>query len=158
MLQDATDFLVKRDRVYSSRPDILSLPEFKPTAIFYIADIMAKRLADEKLNNESTVSESEGVGNPHDCLAVNAPRLFLVLSTNLGSWYDLDPSTHSFRLYFLCDYDYERGVAHNTRPQRIHIFDHPGYDLDQPPEFLQQFGHYALTILEAVMNGSNDDK
>lgn len=151
--QDVTDFLVWRDHV-SSRPDILSLPEFKPTANFYIAEKVAKRLSDEELNNKSIVGEPEGVGNLHDCLAVNASRLFLVLPTNLGSWNDLDPSTHSSRLYFLCDYDYERGDITTCTHT---IFTSPTIQ-DMILTDLQSSCHFALTILEAAMNVSNDDE
>lgn len=32
-----------------------------------------------------------------------APHWFLVLPADLGSWNDSDPTTHNFRLYFICD-------------------------------------------------------
>ncbi|KAG0030600.1 hypothetical protein BGZ81_002465 [Podila clonocystis] len=40
--------------------------------------------------------------------------------------------------------------AHDMHPQHIHISDHPGYELDRHLEFFQQFGHFALIILEAI--------
>lgn len=78
-----------------------------------------------------------------------APHFFLVLPSNLALWNDMDPATHTLRLYFICD---PRSSA-TLIPQPIHLTDHPGYDLGRPLEFFQQYGQYALTLLNMVKYG-----
>ncbi|KAI9241322.1 MAG: hypothetical protein BYD32DRAFT_448802 [Podila humilis] len=88
------------------------------------------------------------------------PRLFLVLPKDLSQWNDRDPTTHQFRLFFLCDFDYHVGfptVDSNQPsqkvPRHVHVCDHPGYDLDRPSEFFQQFGQISLAMLELIKFG-----
>ncbi|KFH73479.1 hypothetical protein MVEG_00695 [Podila verticillata NRRL 6337] len=78
-----------------------------------------------------------------------APHLFLVLPSNLALWDDMDPATHTLRLYFMCDSRSSAALS----PQHIHLMDHPGYDLDRPLEFFQQYGQYVLTLLNMVKHG-----
>lgn len=85
------------------------------------------------------------------CLEYPAPHLFIILPTDLEYWKDLDATTHSFRLYFLCDS--RSSLTSNLQPQHIHVLEHQGYDLLKPQEFFQQFGQYALTILTMVKDG-----
>ncbi|KFH74056.1 hypothetical protein MVEG_01269 [Podila verticillata NRRL 6337] len=80
--------------------------------------------------------------------------LFIVLPSDLDSWNDSDPSTHKFRLYFLCDtrrqaVDLER----KDLPQHVHLANHPGYSLKRPQEFFQLYGDYALRALQMVKHG-----
>lgn len=96
----------------------------------------------------------------HHFLEFNSPRLFLVLPKDLKQWSDQDPTTHQFRLYFLCEFDYwldfpVADFAHTLRaaPAHIHISDHPGYDLERPSEFFQRYGQVAMAILELVQFG-----
>lgn len=79
----------------------------------------------------------------------------MLLPSRPELWDHSDPSTHSFRLYFLCDCEDES--YENTYPTFVHISTHSEYDLDQPAEFIRQFGRLSLTILEAVKNGYNGD-
>lgn len=99
--------------------------------------------------------ESNGALNeldtPHEALESSAPRLFLLLPSDLESWDDSNPSTHLFRLYFLCDHEHES--LEERYPTYVHLSNHSGYDLDQVQEFIRQFGCKALIILEATKSG-----
>ncbi|KAG0028560.1 hypothetical protein BGZ81_004610 [Podila clonocystis] len=102
----------------------------------------------------------------HRQLDFAAPRLFLVLPHELDQWSEHDPSTHRFRLYFLCDFNYREAAAQSPLqrqststipPQHMHLVDHPGYDIAHPHEFLALYGAYALTMLEMVHHGFMHD-
>lgn len=80
-----------------------------------------------------------------------ASHLFLLLPEDLELWNDMDPGTHSFRLYFMCDT--RSSSISGIQPRHIHISEHEGYILDRPQEFLQLYGQYALTLLEMVKQG-----
>ncbi|KAI9238419.1 MAG: hypothetical protein BYD32DRAFT_413882 [Podila humilis] len=82
-------------------------------------------------------------------LSCPAPCRFLVLPADLGSWDDSDGTTHSFRLYFLCDFRNNMSQA----PRHKHLSNHPGYKLVRRQEFFQAYGRYALAILKMVKHG-----
>ncbi|KAG0026565.1 hypothetical protein BGZ81_006250 [Podila clonocystis] len=63
-------------------------------------------------------------------------KLFVVLPSDLESWDDNNPSTHQFRLYFLCD---------------------NRYILKQPQEFFKKYGDYVLRLLQLVRLGYSDN-
>ncbi|KAG0345192.1 hypothetical protein BG004_003890 [Podila humilis] len=79
------------------------------------------------------------------------PHLFIVLPTDETTWNERDPTTHAFRLYFLCDA--RSSMTSSLQPQHIHLSEHRGYDLARPGEFFQLFGQYALTILRMIKTG-----
>lgn len=81
-----------------------------------------------------------------------APCQFVVLPSDLGSWDDSDPTTHNFRLHFLCDIQLDR-LTESTLPEHKHLSNHPGYDLIRPQEFFQKYGSYALIQLKIVKQG-----
>ncbi|KAG0342766.1 hypothetical protein BG000_001626 [Podila horticola] len=85
------------------------------------------------------------------CLGFSAPHLFLVLPADLTSWDDMNPNTHRFRLYFMCDS--RSSLSSNTQPQHIHLSGHQGYDIIRSQEFFQLFGQYTLALLELVKYG-----
>ncbi|KFH62892.1 hypothetical protein MVEG_11416 [Podila verticillata NRRL 6337] len=153
MLEDINDLNYWRFNIFSARPSILNLPEFEPTLKHHNWAI-ADRL--QRLYKKIVVpGDRYRLGTPPDVLAVSAPRLFLVLPSDLELWDDADPSTQSFRFYYMCDYDYVY-AANRLHPKHIHIFAHEGYDLDRPQEFFRQFGRFALTMLETVRDGCSD--
>ncbi|KAI9235069.1 MAG: hypothetical protein BYD32DRAFT_470790 [Podila humilis] len=78
--------------------------------------------------------------------------LFFVLPSDLDSWRDADTSTHQFRLYFLCD-NRKEDFTFSRMPQYVHLFDHPGYNLLDPQIFLEEYGDYALRVLQMLKNG-----
>lgn len=78
--------------------------------------------------------------------------LFLVLPSDLDSWQDADPSTHHFRLYFLCD-NRKDDVTLKGMPQHVHLFNHPGYNLLRQQDFLEEYGDYALRVLQMFKDG-----
>lgn len=105
------------------------------------------------------------LSEPLWCLDFAAPRLFLVLPSDLGAWDDNDSATHKFRLYFLCDFKYRKEVDHKTRslisssdikPKHVHLSGHPGYNLERPDEFFEIFGHFALEMLRTIKDGYRD--
>ncbi|KFH63801.1 hypothetical protein MVEG_10494 [Podila verticillata NRRL 6337] len=85
-----------------------------------------------------------------------ASALFLVLPCDLNSWDITDPSTHQFRLHFLCDNWNENG-AHKDIPQHVHLSNHPGYSLKRPEEFFRNYGDYILRVLQMIKQGYSDD-
>lgn len=80
------------------------------------------------------------------------PGFFLALPTDLDSWVDLDLTTHSFRLYFLCYNLLHEGVD-ETIPQSMHFSNHQGYNLKRPLEFFQAHGDHVLKVLQMVKRG-----
>lgn len=103
---------------------------------------------------------------PLQCVDFAAPRLFLVLPSDLDSWNDEDVTTHSFRLYFLCDFKYRTDYALRSRsvmsrseisPKHIHISGHRGYDIKRPEEFFHKLGHFSLEVLKTIKDGYLDE-
>ncbi|KAG0337558.1 hypothetical protein BG000_005271, partial [Podila horticola] len=87
-----------------------------------------------------------------------APRLFLVLPVDLDSWNDSDPTTHSFRLYFLCDNRMEDSAPEDMpQIQHVHLSNHAGYSIKQSQEFFQVYGDYVLRILQMIKCGYSND-
>ncbi|KAG0094136.1 hypothetical protein BGZ93_007517 [Podila epicladia] len=83
-------------------------------------------------------------------------KLFIVLPSDLNSWEDKNPSTHKFRLYFLCDNSLDI-VAQSGIPQHVHFSNHPGYNLLQPEEFFKKYGDYVLRVLWMVKLGYSNN-
>lgn len=75
-------------------------------------------------------------------------NLFVVLPLDLASWDDKKPSTHQFRIYFLCGNWKNRGKIPHS-----HFSNHPGFRLHRPREFLQIYGDQALQVLQMVKHG-----
>ncbi|KFH74135.1 hypothetical protein MVEG_01348 [Podila verticillata NRRL 6337] len=84
-----------------------------------------------------------------DC---EASSLFIALPSDLNSWNELNPSTHRFRLYFLCQNWKQDGTLYNV-PQYVHFSNHPGYDIQRPQEFCQTYGDHMLRLLQMVKHG-----
>ncbi|KFH74050.1 hypothetical protein MVEG_01263 [Podila verticillata NRRL 6337] len=82
-------------------------------------------------------------------------HLFIVLPFDLDSWDDSNPSTHQFRLYFMCDICHYVDSPMNL-PKHMHLSNHPGYPLLRSQEFFQDYGDYALWVLEMVKHGYDD--
>ncbi|KAI8353538.1 hypothetical protein B0O80DRAFT_529667 [Mortierella sp. GBAus27b] len=81
------------------------------------------------------------------------PRLFVVLPQDTSSWNPINLFSNKFRLYFLCECG-EHTKSTNTKiPHHIHIAKHEGYEISQPNEFFEQYGHYVLTILKMLRFG-----
>ncbi|KAG0025765.1 hypothetical protein BGZ81_006853 [Podila clonocystis] len=98
--------------------------------------------------------------NFNQCVEFAAPRLFIVLPEDLDRWNNLDPHTHKFRLFFLCDFNYNKALSDSGRyifdhnqVRHLHIASHPGYAIKQPINFFRQFGLYSLTMLQMVKFG-----
>ncbi|KAG0351998.1 hypothetical protein BG005_008524 [Podila minutissima] len=87
---------------------------------------------------------------PFTPLEYATPSLFLVLPSDLASWDDSVPSTHTLRLYFLCGYTSQGRGAWEPPQQNIHVADHQGYEIKQPTDFLVRYGHYALRVLKMM--------
>ncbi|KAG0040026.1 hypothetical protein BGZ82_005676 [Podila clonocystis] len=81
------------------------------------------------------------------------PRLFIVLPKDRELWDNLNPFTHKFRLYFLCECGDHTRSADSTIPHHIHLAKHEGYDLERPTEFFRKYGTYILTMMEMVRFG-----
>ncbi|KAF9395685.1 hypothetical protein CPC16_007331 [Podila verticillata] len=90
-------------------------------------------------------------------LWVYATSLYsIVLPLDLDYWDDSDPSTHRFRLYFLCDHWNQDG-AREDMPQHVHLANHPGYIINQPKQFFDTFGDYVLRVMLMLKRGYLDD-
>ncbi|KAF9385761.1 hypothetical protein CPB97_004497, partial [Podila verticillata] len=83
-------------------------------------------------------------------------KLFIVLPSDLNALDGHDPSTHRFRLYFLCDNSMD-AVAQKGAPQHVHLSNHPGYNLKRPQEFFRIYGDYVLRMLQLVRFGYSDN-
>lgn len=81
-----------------------------------------------------------------------APCRFLVLPADLGSWVDSDPTTHHFRLYFLCDVISNKSEKSSLSKYK-HLSNHSGYKLCRPHEFFQAFGSLTLLMLKMFKHG-----
>ncbi|KAF9328821.1 hypothetical protein BG006_008053, partial [Podila minutissima] len=92
---------------------------------------------------ENTLYNIDGDEDP-------APRLFIVLPSVLDTWDDKDPSTHRFRLYFICD---TRMRHKDDKTQHLHFSNHPGYSINQQQEFFQLYGDYILRVLQMIKQG-----
>lgn len=84
---------------------------------------------------------------------LSKPRLFIVLPSDFGSWQDSDTTTHTFRLFFLCDPQASRDPQNEIIPRHMHFSNHPGYKVHQPQEFLRKYGEYILMLLETIKHG-----
>ncbi|KFH74116.1 hypothetical protein MVEG_01329 [Podila verticillata NRRL 6337] len=82
-------------------------------------------------------------------------RLFVVLPSDLDSWVDTDPSTHQFRLHFICENCKSDGNSGGL-PQYVHLSNHPGYKFRRQQEFFQEYGDYVLRVLEMVEYGHSN--
>ncbi|KAF9311147.1 hypothetical protein BG003_007717 [Podila horticola] len=82
--------------------------------------------------------------------------LFVVLPSDPDSWVDDNPSTHLFRLYFLCDKSLD-ALAQREMRQHIHLSNHPGYNLKRPQEFFRKYGDYVLRMLQLIRLGYSDN-
>ncbi|KAI9236269.1 MAG: hypothetical protein BYD32DRAFT_437608 [Podila humilis] len=122
----------------SLKPEVTSTIEFALYLGYNAQEI-------EQEANNGPLNELDAI---QQALESAEPRLFLFLPSDFKLWDDLNPSTHSLRLYFLCDCPPattdERFTTH------VHVSNHPGYDLDQPREFIRRYGRLSLIILEAV--------
>ncbi|KAF9301655.1 hypothetical protein BGZ74_006439 [Mortierella antarctica] len=81
-------------------------------------------------------------------------QLFIVLPENLSQWDPLDSTTHTFRLYFMCNNTNDSVWSQEYEPSNhIHITSHPGYAIEQPQKFLRQYGQHVLHVLDVVKHG-----
>ncbi|KAG0247840.1 hypothetical protein BG011_000829 [Mortierella polycephala] len=92
------------------------------------------------------------------------PRLFIMLPKDRELWDRLNPFTHTFRLYFLCECGKHTKPstttsttsatsATSTISHHVHIAKHEGYDLQRPTEFFEKYGPYVLTMMQMVKYG-----
>lgn len=97
-----------------------------------------------EINSVLDVDQDCNLHEPLRCVDFAAPRLFLVLPSDLSSWNNDNITTHTVRLCFLCDFkcqkEYDRYIRSLTSRSMIerkhmHLSCHPGCDLDRPHEF-----------------------
>ncbi|KAI9234264.1 MAG: hypothetical protein BYD32DRAFT_423987 [Podila humilis] len=146
------DVLKWNDRMNSDKPNFANSPEFRLSFLHSLEAFTTKTSKDPATQAiAKACSMRHELDIPHNVIEfVEPPRLFLFLPSDFDLWDDLDPTTHSFRLYFLCDCEYASAARCHTY---VHISNHPGYDVHQPQKFIRQFGRFSLTILEAVKSG-----
>lgn len=88
----------------------------------------------------------------HTRVKCSTTKFFLVLPSDLRTWDDSDHSTRQFRIYFMCD-NRRRTSDQKESSQRLHLSNHPGYNLKRPQEFLNKYGDYILKVLIMVKRG-----
>ncbi|KAG0218863.1 hypothetical protein BGX31_011479, partial [Mortierella sp. GBA43] len=81
------------------------------------------------------------------------PRLFVVLPQNASKWDQINIFSNKFRLYFLCECGEHTKPINPRIPHHIHIAKHEGYEISRPTEFFEQYGLYALTIMNVLKFG-----
>ncbi|KAF9332223.1 hypothetical protein BG006_004911 [Podila minutissima] len=79
-------------------------------------------------------------------------KLFIVLPADGDSWDDRKPSTHNFRLHFLCD-NRKDDLSLRSMTQHVHLANHHGYNLLRPQDFFEEYGDYVLRVLRMVKKG-----
>ncbi|KAF9426741.1 hypothetical protein BGZ94_006088 [Podila epigama] len=111
-------------------------------------DAMEKQveLTEQKRAFDAILGQVDGV------LVSPGPHLFVVLPSNLATWIDKDPSTHRFRLYFMCDVKTNKSKgAQASLPGHKHFANHPGYNLLEHVAFFKKYGtflHWMLRMLK----------
>ncbi|KAF9404814.1 hypothetical protein BGZ94_003928 [Podila epigama] len=118
-------------------------------------------MLDELMHLEESVKESDYKNVCYHTLcqvesdfATPGPRTLVVLPSDLESWDESDPDTHSFRCHFLCEWNSDSNLwKEDWLPSHYHLADHPGYDLLRPQEFFQRYGDYALRVLRVIQSG-----
>ncbi|KAF9426817.1 hypothetical protein BGZ94_005975 [Podila epigama] len=83
-----------------------------------------------------------------------ASKMFLVLPSDVATWDDANPSTHTFRLYYICEMRKEGGTVDS--PGHFHLVDHSGYDIVHQNEFFERYGGHSLRILQMIHQGYSD--
>ncbi|KAK3820206.1 MAG: hypothetical protein J3Q66DRAFT_368222 [Benniella sp.] len=84
------------------------------------------------------------------------PRLFIVLPKPKKRKHRIiHPLAKRYRLYFSCECgDHTTGGGRGNLPNKIHLTKHEGYELDQPNEFIKQYGSYVLAIMKFLKYGA----
>jgi len=86
---------------------------------------------------------------------LSIPRLFIVLLEPTDA---IDGQGRScllqFRLRFLCECDAHKMTKNANGLHKVHLVDHPGYELVNLDEFIDKYGSYLLTILYTVKYGT----
>ncbi|KFH74100.1 hypothetical protein MVEG_01313 [Podila verticillata NRRL 6337] len=131
----------------------------------HLNDLRQETLLAEYKNNSCTLLD-----HTSSHFEYPAPKLFLVLPDELNSWVESDPTTHSFRLYFICDISkrgevlepnygeaHPESLAEELSHQHVHLCNHPGYILKRPQEFFQAYGDYVLRVLQLIEHGYSDN-
>ncbi|KAG0225583.1 hypothetical protein B0O80DRAFT_424233 [Mortierella sp. GBAus27b] len=82
------------------------------------------------------------------------PRLFIVLPKNPN----LDPqeiaSCRFFRIHFLCECRSSTIAKDPKGSHRVHLTNHPGYDIKKPKEFFDKYSQYVLTMMHMAKYGA----
>ncbi|KAG0335761.1 hypothetical protein BG004_008336 [Podila humilis] len=150
--KDVTAMIEWYGKTSMTRPDIAGSPEFRLYVKHHQDGFKAKLAARPQAraavaaDPETAAVQTSSLGSPASVLEFASPRLFLILPSE--KWNNRDRSKQLFRLYYLCECGNSPGqVSH------VHLSNHPGYILNQHQEFLQQFGHFTLALLDAAKNG-----
>lgn len=66
----------------------------------------------------------------------------------------LNPFSHQFRFCFPCEF-----CTHTTREgskemDKVHLADHPGYDIERQTEFFRKYAPYILAVIRAIQLGA----
>lgn len=83
------------------------------------------------------------------------PHWFILLPSDVDSWGFANPHTHSFRLHYVCLYEYDATIGdHRTAASSkgdalgMHLAQHPGYAIRYQDLFLAKMGFVALSFLQ----------
>ncbi|GJJ69150.1 hypothetical protein EMPS_01496 [Entomortierella parvispora] len=99
----------------------------------------------------------EGCANP--LLRLRCPRFFLVLPMDGHPLDEIAPDKNKFTVHFLCYGGEAMKVKvpcthqFNAIPGHVHLCGHPGYELERPIEFFDQYGSYILNMLQMLQHG-----
>ncbi|KAK3825280.1 MAG: hypothetical protein J3Q66DRAFT_327384 [Benniella sp.] len=81
-------------------------------------------------------------------------RFFIVLPKDTGMDDGQKDSSRLFRLHLLCECDSYTTIKNGKGTCRIHMTNHPGYDLKRPAEFFSKYGSYVLTMMYLFKHGA----
>ncbi|KAG0221667.1 hypothetical protein BGX31_009646, partial [Mortierella sp. GBA43] len=85
----------------------------------------------------------------------SAPRLFFIIPKNTSQDHtETDRVSRKFRLHFLCECGSHTMSEDSKEPHKVHMTNHPGYDLKRPKEFFDKYRSYILTVMYMVKYGA----
>ncbi|KAF9385369.1 hypothetical protein CPB97_004888 [Podila verticillata] len=92
------------------------------------------------------------LGEDSEVTALDYPMPFasFLLPADIENWEPNNPSSHTFRLHFICHYnppESEDSVERSGESQE-HLLQHPGYAIRDCDSFLRHHGYVALYLLQ----------
>lgn len=118
-----------------SLSDMVVMANYEPFLQHFVAEMQLENTKQDQARQKREVFNKNVIlfRKSFGQLRLLPSQLFLVLPTRVAHWKLLDPATHTFRLYFLCDNaPHHQWRTNNNPPYHAHISSHSGYDINKP--------------------------